>query len=236
MVVLSDKIYVFPHCKKKENEIRKIKGISRLFAFPVKPHFENEGELVILDSGAFGLSKQRRKISFGYMKKLNEYYLKFGQKNNVICVAPDEFLNPVQSMRNMQLWHKYNFYSKVGAVLQSSRQFEVNLEELKYQVDFYLDYTDIFLFSNPSLRGDIAKQLCLGELFYYIKEKGGKWIHILGGGWSLEDIQDWFEIDGFNSIDSIAYYTTTELNEFGSLDPIQNIYSIIRVMEEDDRC
>ena len=74
-------IYVFPHFKVKENEIKKIQGISRLFAYTKEPHFENKGQKFILDSGAYGLSLSGGKIDLKYMKKLNEHYLKYSNKN-----------------------------------------------------------------------------------------------------------------------------------------------------------
>ncbi len=40
----------------------------------------------------------------------------------------------------------------------------------------------------------------------------GVWIHILGAGWSPEDISTWREI-GPDSIDSIAYYAAAQNGE-----------------------
>ena len=34
-------------------------------------------------------------------------------------------------------------------------------------------------------------------------------------------------INGFDTFDSIAYYTTKNINEFGSLNPIENIKNIL---------
>jgi hypothetical protein len=101
-------IYIFPHFKAKENEIKKIQGISRLFAYPKAPHFENQGQKVILDSGAYGLSLSGGKIDLKYMEKLNEHYLKYAN-NKTLCIAPDEFLNPYQSMKNFKIWIEKEF-------------------------------------------------------------------------------------------------------------------------------
>lgn len=41
----------------------------------------------------------------------------------------------------------------------------------------------------------------------------------------------WLEIKGWDTMDSIAYYTTKNINEFGSLNPIKNIYSILNMLD-----
>ena len=221
------KVYVFPHCKNKEREIKKIQGISRLFAFPVEPHFENNGRIVILDSGAFGLSVKKRKMSLKHMEQLNGFYHKYSDKENVICVAPDEFLNPVQTMMNFKKWRKNGFFHKVAAVLQCERKYEVNIEQLKWQAEFYREYTDVIFFSNNGLRGKYAQSIGIERLFKYMKENlNVKWIHVLGAGWGIEDIKDWCAIPYFDSLDSIAYYRSSN-GEFHSLDALQNIKDII---------
>ena len=48
---------------------------------------------------------------------------------------------------------------------------------------------------------------------------------------SLEDIAIWQSIDGFNSLDSIAYYTTRNIDEFGSLNPVKNIKNILSLFK-----
>lgn len=223
------KVYVFPHCRNKEHEIKNIQGISRLFAFPAEPHFENNGRIVILDSGAFGLSIKKRKMTMKYMQALNEYYLKHRDDERVICVAPDEFLNPSQTMYNFKKWMAKGFYSKVAAVLQCERKHEINIDQLKWQAEFYREYTDIIFFSNNGMRGRYAKLQNIEELFRYMKgELGVKWVHVLGAGWSIEDIEDWCGIRYFDSLDSIAYYRSSK-GEFSSTDPVQNIYDILNL-------
>ena len=72
----------------------------------------------------------------------------------------------------------------------------------------------------------------LEELFKYMKEQGVIWIHVLGAGWSLEDIRDWCSIDYFESLDSIAYYATNDRKEYGSLDALENVKNIVKLMED----
>lgn len=221
--------YVFPHCKEYEEEISKIKGISRLFAYPTPPHYRNEGKIVILDSGAFGLSLQKRKITKMHMAKLDKHYRTFARKNT-ICVAPDEYLNPMQSMWNIREWFKKGYYPHLAAVLQCETKRVVNLKNLKYQADYYSNFTDIFCFSNNGLTGEMAKNYKLEELFKYMKERlGAKWIHVLGAGWNLDDIKEWMNIKYIDSIDSIAYYQCS-INEFFSMNPVENIKKICELV------
>lgn len=218
-------IYVFPHCMKHEDEIERIGGISRLYAYPAKPRFENHGHITILDSGAYGLSQCGRRITLNYMKKLSEHYKTFATKNT-FCVAPDEFLNPVQSMMNMRSWFKNGFYKNVAAVIQAEQKNKINLNSLKSQADFYRKYTDVAFFSNNNLYAEDAKLLHLEELFKYMKSIGFKWIHVLGAGWSIRDILEWQEIKYFDSCDSVAYYTAKDVTAFGSLNPVENVRRI----------
>lgn len=223
-------IYVFPHCAKKENEIKKIKGISRLFAYPKKPHFENEGELVILDSGAYGLSLSGKKMTESYMMNLNRHYLKYYNKRT-LCIAPDEFLNPHQSMLNFEKWVKLGFYKDITAVLQCSKKYIVNKSELIEQLKFYSKYNVTTLcFSNNSLTGELAVNSELPDIVRFIKERTNiKWLHNLGAGWSLKDIEYWKQIN-FDSLDSVAYYSTKDKSEFGSLDCVKNIQEILKII------
>ena len=224
-------IYVFPHFKNKEKEISQIKGISRLFAYPKEPHFSNEGEKVILDSGAFGLSLSGGKINLNYMKKLNEHYLKYSNKNT-LCIAPDEFLNPHQSMQNFKIWMENGFYKNITAVLQCSEKGIVDSKEIVEQLNFYSKYNvKTYCFSNNALTGEMAISYDLNKVFRFMKDKMKvEWLHVLGAGWNLTDITNWQSL-GSDSIDSIAYYSTKNEKEFGSLNPVKNINKILEVVE-----
>lgn len=221
--------YVFPHCARREEEIRKIKGISRLFAYPKAPHFENRGSLVILDSGAYGLSLQGRKITKAHMKKLDEHYRKYANEKT-LCIAPDEFLGPMQSMWNMRKWFKNGYYPDIAAVIQADRMRKIDINNLKYQADYYSNFTDEFCFSNNGLTGKMAINFNLEKLFEYMKkELGAKWIHVLGAGWSLQDIKDWQQIRYFDSLDSVAYYNCHS-DEFEGTEPVENIKKICNLV------
>lgn len=228
---MNKKIYVFPKCKDYENDINKIEGISRLYAFPNNPTIKECAPITILDSGAYNLYSNGGHIDLGYMTRLSNYYKKHSEQN-VICVAPDVFLNPQQSMFNIYKWFKKRLYPNIAAVIQAESKGVINIESLKSQVDYYSNFTDIMFFSNNGLTGEMAIQLRVEKLFKYMKDSGVKWIHVLGAGWSESDIRNWKSIKYFDSLDSIAYYSTTDDNEFGNLNPIRNIEKITMIMSE----
>ena len=225
--------WVCPHCPtpKYEKEIQKIKGLNRLFAYPCKPCFDN-GRLVIMDSGAHGLSMYGGKMTFKYMQKLSEHYEKYYRDGRTLCVAPDEFLNPEQSMLNFQKWHKNNLFPKISPVLQSEKKYVFNCEILKFQADFYREYSDTLLIGDNNLTSSQAKAHNIEKLFEYCKSIGYKWIHYLGAGWNLEEIKNWSEMRFLDSFDSTAYYLTKDEREFGSLNPLENVKNIIEMLKE----
>ena len=224
-------IWVCPHCpnKKSENEIEKIEGLARLYAYPCEPRFKNGG-LVILDSGAFGLHQAGQKINSAYMQRLSEHYKKYCNEN-VFCVAPDEFLNPEQSMLNFIKWKKAGLFEKIVPVLQSERKLYVNEKSLLQQATFYKKYSDVIFFSNPSLNAEQAKAYRIDKIFKKIKNIGFKWIHNLGAGWNLADIKLYSQMQYLDSFDSISYYSTKDVSEFGSLDAVKNVKEIIKCLK-----
>lgn len=219
-------IYVFPHCASREAEISKIQGISRLFAFPCKPHFDNRGKIVILDSGAFGLYQQGYKMTDNHIKKLSAHYEQY-HSENVLCIAPDEFLNPTTSMFNLQKWLKRGYFKHITPVVQAERKDYINIDNLIMQADFYRNYSDTICFSNNNLTGDVAKYLKLEIFAKHCKDIGFKWLHVLGAGWNIDDIMNWSQIKYIDSIDSIAYYR----KDFFNGDAIENIKEIRKCLQ-----
>lgn len=194
----------------------KLLDYSRLYAYPVIPELElKNGKVLILDSGAFGLSKQKREIDINYMKQLNEHYKKFNGSDSlpIIAVAPDKYLDPIRTMDNFKFWKNQN-YCNIAPVLQCNEENKINLNFLKIQVDFYANYTkEVILFSNPGLTGLEMRGQKIEDLFKYIKNIGFKWIHILGAGWFPEDIANYDKIRFFDSIDTIQYYKSAKINK-----------------------
>ena len=234
---MTKKEYVFPRCIniRYEREIEQIKNLNRLYAYPSMPSFKykDDNTLVILDSGAFGLSQLNKKMNKDYFIALSKYYQKHSKAHKrMLFIAPDVFKNPFETMRNLKIWRGLNLFENITPVLQNSQMKIIDKDELKYQIDFYtkLNYKTL-AYSIYSADGMLHKQQNIEEVFFYARKMGVEYIHCLGAGWSLEDIAIWQSIDGFNSFDSIAYYTTRNIDEFGSLNPVKNIKNILSLFK-----
>jgi len=209
-----------------------IDGISRLFAYPKVPHFKNHGERVILDSGAFGIYSHNGVMTENYKKKLSSHYEKF-DREEVMCVAPDILGNPTMTMRNYDNWIKSGKHSRICPVIQPSGTKMLNVNEMKYQIDYYVKrYNTKRIFVSNFFSGDVAIAQGMAEICDYAKSVGIEWIHIFGAGWSLRDISIWSTIRTIDSMDSIAYYSTREASAFGGKDPIENIERITKCVQE----
>lgn len=223
-------IWVCPHCPKvsAEREIEKIEGLARLYAYPCEPRFENGG-LVILDSGAFGLAQSGGHMNFAYMQKLSEHYEKY-YRAGMICVAPDVGSNPCKSMMNIQKWYANNLFEHICPVLQSETKLYFNERSMLEQAEFYRKYSDKVLIGTPKITGKQAKATHLDDLFHKLKQMGYKWIHKLGVGWNIEDIKYWRDMKYLDSFDSISYYTAKSTKDFGSVDILDNVKTILKIM------
>lgn len=230
--------YVFPHCKRFEKQIEAVKGISRLYAYPGTPRFVNQSKIVILDSGAFGISRYNKyAMNKEYMLKLSEHYEYYSSlSNNTLCVAPDVFTDPIKSMSNFRKWHKLGLYRRITPVLQRSFKNSVNIDELKQQADIYREYSNTVCIANSGMYGTQARAAGYSKFIRYLKEElEYEWIHILGAGFNLEDISAWKDVGYFDSMDSRAYFLCCESNDrtaFGTLDPVENIRRIIKCVNE----
>jgi hypothetical protein len=164
------------------------------------------------------------------MKKLSAHYEKYATEN-VFCVAPDEYLNPIASLSNFISWKNSKLFQSVCPVIQSWHEKQIDENCIMKQVKFYRKNTnqDRIFFSNNALTASEASFFGLNEIFRKIHQAGFKWIHDLGAGWSLKDIKEWKKFEQLDSMDSIAYYSTKNINEFGSLNPFENVKSICRL-------
>lgn len=228
-------IYVIPHNYALERYIQKNKKVQgRLKAFSgscEKIEVDRSYKIYILDSGAFVLSQNKRDMDDEYMSRLNNYYVNNlsikKQCEKVFCIAPDKFLNSQQSMYNFFKWRQKGF-TDVVPVLQASKKGVVDCKDLMRQADFYSKFTKTIFFSNPGLRGEDAKMYHLNQVFKYMKEElKVDWIHILGAGWSSQDIKDWQAVGYYDSMDSIAYYT--EPSAYDAKNALQAINNIMEV-------
>ena len=226
-------IYVFPRCQEHEKEISQIKNISRLYAFPTVPKFDNNSKITILDSGAFMLSQQNKKIGKKYMEKLSEHYSNYAKNNSsVFCVAPDVLEDATTTMFNFLYWHKMGLYENIAPVIQlkSTNRNSFNSDEIKKQIDFYAKHSKskTIMFPTNFYAKDV-ETLNIYKLFDYCKECGFNWLHCLGQGWDLDDVKKWAEFESVDSIDSIAYYTS--IHNFTKKENATVIDSINAILE-----
>lgn len=193
----------------KEGYRESFTGKSRLYAFPMKPDLPTAKEFIIIDSGAYGLSQQGKEIDAEHMFKLSNFYKKYGASNKfpALAIAPDKFLDPHTTMNNYKFWMKY-INHPVVPVIQFPVFKKIDLLSALKQVDFYIENRNIIMaISNPGLNGKQGKSIAY--LIEYMRKNGVEWIHNLGAGWNANDCKDWFDL-GFNSIDSISYYTDAD--------------------------
>lgn len=223
-------IWVCPHCPKAkaEKEIEKIDGLARLYAYPAIPKFKNNS-LTILDSGAFGLSQSGGKMTSEYLRRLSDHYRAFSREN-VLCVAPDVALNPMDSMQNFKKWHKKGYFEKIVPVLHSPSKYSFDEATLMFQAEFYRRFTDVIFWGSPKASADFALGLHYDRIFEKLKAMGFKWIHKLGVGWNLQEIEFWKNMPFLDSFDSISYYNCKSISAFGSFDPVENVKKIMEVM------
>lgn len=198
-------------CPQSKNLGRAFAEFSRLYAYPRPPRPPASGGIVILDSGAFGLSQRGRAIDAAYMRRLAKYY-RAHEADNVYRIAPDEYLNPRQTMENWSWWQEH-IGQEVVPVIQLPRVKHIDLYSVLKQVQFYAPYCPrMVAISNPGLRA-IESNDMRGAVQIVRQVLGSIWLHNLGAGWDLADIKCWRDMNCFESIDSIAYYTAAQSGE-----------------------
>jgi hypothetical protein len=189
-------------------------GYAKLFAYPNKPNYA-QGNITILDSGAFYFYMSKQVRPADYVESLQAHYLRHGQVANTYCSAPDVALDPFKTMQAYEAWYKL-YDIKVFPVLQcKSKRIDLNL--LKKQLEFYhaLESTGVvpeinfIAMANPGISPLEAKNdlTFLRKLIAIYHPNA--WVHILGAGFNALDVQDWHAC-GFDSIDSISYYTDAQ--------------------------
>lgn len=182
---------------------------NRLYAFPTIPDIDSEHK-IILDSGAFGLSKSGGKMDRCYMDQLALHYKKYGRDKNVYCIAPDVFKSAHKSIRQFKEFAESHPEIIVAPVLQFQHT-NIDLFNAKKQIDEYsrLSKSKMICISNNKFNP--VKQAA--ELKYIVDKIrlkfDGIWIHVLGAGYSHNNVNDWLSL-GVNSIDSISYYTDAQ--------------------------
>lgn len=182
----------------------------RLYAFPRRPEGVGLAQgVVILDSGAYGLSRRGQLIGPAHMEKLNRYYSEYGA--GCWCVGPDAYLNPAATMKNWRYWHAAG-YAPVMPVIQFLRAGRLDVTSALRQAAFYAAWSPARVaISNPGLTAAAAKAMGMGFICAEVRRiTGCQWLHNLGAGWSPADVADWRDMGSFDSIDTIAYYTDAQ--------------------------
>lgn len=190
-----------------EERIKKeIVLFDRLYAYPRVPDISGT-KVVILDSGAFALSKRNGKMDDKYLKDLAVHYKKYSTRDNVLCISADVFKSPSLSMSQFL---KFNIlFDNAVPVLQFATS-NIDLFDVKKQIRFYAKNSNQKTICISNNKFDPIKQK--KELSFIVEtiiNHGFDWIHVLGAGYSHNDVKDWHEI-GVNSIDSISYYTDAQ--------------------------
>jgi hypothetical protein len=94
---------------------------------------------------------------------------------------------------------------------------EIDLYTALRQAQFY-GKQDVVCFANPFLTARQARRKNVHELFALLRESMHcRRLHVLGAGWTPEDIAGWREL-GADSIDSIAWYTDAQEKKVWRLD------------------
>jgi len=186
-----------------------LQNFNRLYAFPNTPDLDDQHK-IILDSGAFGLSKSGKKMDAQYLHSLAEHYRKYGKQKNVYCIAPDVFKNAQQSIRQYKDFIARYPGIKVVPVLQFSSS-TIDLFNSKKQIEQYSKLSKSGMICISNNKFNPVKQH--DELAYIVKKIRLKfkqvWIHVLGAGYSHNNVKDWLSL-GVDSMDSISYYTDAQ--------------------------
>ncbi len=186
-----------------------ISSFNRLYAYPNIPLLD-DSHRIILDSGAFGLSKSGGEMNGLYISKLAKHYKKYGNQANVFCIAPDVFKNSTQSIKQYEEFIGRHKEIKVAPVIQFTSS-HIDLFSIKKQIATYQKITNSRMFCISNNKFDAVKQFKeLKFIVDEIKRKNGNiLIHVLGAGYSHNNVKDWMKT-GVDSIDSISYYTDAQ--------------------------
>lgn len=192
---------------------------ARLYAYPTIPEILEttpKSPFVMLDSGAFHLAKAKKgylAMDEAYMSKLALHYEKY-KGERIYRIAPDVFLNPRQTIKNWERWHKNGYPADIVPVIQCEKKKRYSWKIIYEQTEVYREWQcPIVCFSNPGMRAHESPEL-LSEIITMIRERtGAQHIHNLGAGWDVEDVREWRRQGIFDSIDSISYYNSTRSPE-----------------------
>lgn len=202
--------FVFSACPKKYEPL--IHSHDRLYAHPREPHFpQHDDDLVIIDSGAFGLWRAGVVISADYMLRLKERYARY--PDSIIKIAPDERYSPYKSRKNFEAWLEMDGCN-IAPVVQFRKSGQLDLTLLMDQVRFYAQYESriarfndrpFVCISNCSFTAEKSQSLI--RFMAIVRTMiPNAWFHGFARGWSPDDVRRWRQSGAFDSIDSTLYY------------------------------
>lgn len=184
---------------------------NRLYAYPSEPEPPHPHGFIILDSGAFALSRSGQEMGLGWMRGLGGHYRTHSACSDfgflhILAIAPDVYLHPYNTIANYQWWFD-NIAIPVVPVIQFEKPRDLDLHIAIYQAEAYAKFKPaVVAISNPGLRA-IEAAAAMPEICKAVLSiTGCAWLHNLGAGWDPVDARRWLDL-GFDSIDSIAYYT-----------------------------
>lgn len=182
-----------------------LSNYDRLYAYPNLPNITND-KMIILDSGAFGLSCSGKKMTDEYIKNLGEHYLKYMQ-DNVFCIAPDVFKNPTLSIRQFEYFKTLYKDLNVSPVIQFTEPV-ADIFSAKKQIKVYSTLCNPKMICISNHKFNVIKQTsALQRICKMIRDAFGDIkIHALGAGFNYQDVSNWMKT-GITSMDSISYYT-----------------------------
>ena len=186
----------------------RLNNFNRLYAYPVIPEPLFNSEFQILDSGAYGLSKFKGKMSPEYIDKLGEHYLKYKTDKNIFCVAPDKGGDYKTTIKQLE-YYLSKFEYNVSPVLQFSGH-DFNWIELKYQIEYYKDNLPNIEFIFFAKRGAYSFELkeveIVKKIDYIFEKLNCNWIHFFAAGWGKNEVKEFSKFSKNISIDTINYY------------------------------
>ena len=178
------------------------------------------GQQIVLDSGAFArsfLKPAERQPLEEWMAALAAWYQEarahYGDALRW-CVAPDVFGDPRATWQQWQAWHERFPAVPVAPVVQLWPQKPLDLWTIQQESRRY-GAQPVVCLSNPAKMTAARWGMTLEAACALIRAACGEntWIHLLGAGWSQEDVLGYTLVPGLSSIDSLTYYLAAQRGE-----------------------
>ena len=175
---------------------------------------------VVLDSGAFGRSFQpateRQPLAEWFVTLATWYRAAMHHYGDRLrwCVAPDVFGDPRATLAQYAQWRADYADIPVAPVIQLWPNKPFDLMTIQRQSRTYGQQPHIML-SNPAKMTAARWGATLTDACAVIRHHAGAGchIHLLGAGWSPDDVLLYRRVIGLSSIDSITYYLAAQRGE-----------------------